>query len=152
MNSKKLSTFNSQISTPSKGFTLIELLVVIAVMGVLAAAVFTAINPAKQTQRASDARAKSDIGQFAQALQGYYTVYKQYPPSGTGNYAGLTALTTSGDLKVIPSAPTGSYGYSFSATDRIALSYSLENPVTTGAYWCWTSNSGTASEIASCIP
>jgi len=34
------------------GFTLIELLIVIAILGILAAAVLVAINPAKRTRQA----------------------------------------------------------------------------------------------------
>lgn len=44
-----------------KGFTLIELLVVIAIIGILAGIMFVAINPKAQSDKAEDARIKSDL-------------------------------------------------------------------------------------------
>src|SRR3990167_2861309 len=89
------------------GFTLIELLIVIAVLGILAAAVLVAVNPAKRTRQARDAARKNDIGSLATAIQAYYTT------PGQGLYAsGLTSLTASGDLKQVPAGPTGeAYSY-----------------------------------------
>jgi prepilin-type N-terminal cleavage/methylation domain-containing protein len=46
-----------------KGFTLIELLVVIAIIGILAGILFVAIDPAAQTNKAEDAKAKSQLSQ-----------------------------------------------------------------------------------------
>ncbi len=65
------------------GFTLIELLVVIAVLGVLAAGVFTAINPLKRLQQARDAQRKTDIGQMANAIETYAVAHGgKYPITG----------------------------------------------------------------------
>src|SRR3989344_8205588 len=84
-----------------QGFTLIELLIVIAILGVLAAGVVAAINPGKRIRQTNDAKIKNDIGQIATAQQGYATVNQVYT-------ADTADLVTSGDLKVIPTAPTGS--------------------------------------------
>src|SRR3989344_605764 len=91
-----------------KGFTLIELLIVIAILGILAAAVLVAINPAKRTKQARDAGRKNDIGSLATELQAYYTT------PGQGFYpTALNVLTASGGLKQVPTDSTyGSYGYS----------------------------------------
>lgn len=49
----------------SKGFTLIELLIVIAIIGILAAGITIAINPAQKINAAKNARVKSDLAQIA---------------------------------------------------------------------------------------
>ncbi len=56
-----------------KGFTLIELLVVIAIIGILAAVVLVAINPAERINEANDSKVKSDLGQVATAVETCYT-------------------------------------------------------------------------------
>ncbi len=61
------------------GFTLIELLVVIAVIGVLAAGVFTAINPLKRLQQARDSQRKIYLAQIQNALTEYYVQHQKYP-------------------------------------------------------------------------
>ena len=137
------------------GFTLIELLIVIAILGILAAAVLVAVNPAKRQRQARDSARKSDVGQIATALQAYFTTPGQglYPVS-------MGILTASGDLKQIPSGPTGeAYNYTIRAADssEAALYVALEDPTTdcTGSYaWCWQSAVGRAQEITagSCTP
>ena len=85
------------------GFTLIELLVVIAVVGVLAAGVFTAINPLEQLARARDADRKVKLGQLAQALQTYFTSKIQFPAV---NNSWITTLKNEGELKNVPAQST----------------------------------------------
>lgn len=62
-----------------KGFTLIELLIVIAVLGVLAVAVLSAINPIEQINRGKDTGSRSDSEQFIGAIDRYYTSAGYYP-------------------------------------------------------------------------
>lgn len=64
------------------GFTLIELLIVIAILGVLAAAVLVAVNPAKRMSQARDAQRKNDLGQVKNALESYNAFYGSYPDTG----------------------------------------------------------------------
>lgn len=134
-----------------RGFTLIELLVVIAIVGVLAAVVLIAINPAKRLAQARDSGRKSDIGQIATAAQAYYTTSGGYPTA-------LADLTTSGDLKIVPNAPTNATcttGYTITTfgtppTEMIS-SVCLESPTTSGfvsGAWAWCSNKGTAKEYS----
>ena len=66
---QKLSTLTP---TP-KGFTLIELLVVIAVLGVLAAGVLVAVNPAEQLAKGRDAGRISGVAQLGRVMEGYST-------------------------------------------------------------------------------
>ena len=88
----------------SRGFTLIELLVVIAVLGILATIVLLAVNPGEQLARGRDSSRVAGVTQLGRALQAYYTANgSSYPVQGT-NW--LTTLTSSSDVKLIPSNPT----------------------------------------------
>ena len=88
----------------SKGFTLIELLVVIAILGILAAVVLVAINPAQRIAEANDTKMKSAVSSVATAVEACYT------QTATGDYTGCDSgakLVTGGFLKVTPNpAPT----------------------------------------------
>lgn len=61
------------------GFTMIELLIVIAVLGVLATAVLSAINPIEQINRGRDTGTRSDAEQLIGAIDRYYTSAGYYP-------------------------------------------------------------------------
>lgn len=62
-----------------KGFTLIELLIVIAVLGILAVAVLSAINPIEQINRSKDTGSRSDSEQLVSAIERYYATSGWYP-------------------------------------------------------------------------
>lgn len=83
-----------------KGFTLIELLIVITIMGILAVAVLSAINPIEQMKKARDAARKSDAAELLNAYERYFTTFGCYPwnmpaggPCGTGNVPNATVVT-----------------------------------------------------------
>jgi len=149
------------------GFTLIELLLVIAIIGILAAVVAVAINPAQKIKQANDAKAKSDVGQIASAAQSYYTLNGGYPVTGA---AGLTALTTASELTAIPAVPNSSYTYTYTAyataggttactvptgatpCGAFSVGSTLLAPVTATYVWCFRSATGVAAEAATCAP
>ncbi len=137
------------MSEARKGFTLIELLIVIAILGVLAAGVVTAINPLRRINQANDSKVKNDVGQIATAEQAYYTTNQVY-------VADPNALVTSGDLKVVPSAPSGYTAYSVSCSAgclEVQVSGPLKAPAIVGnGVFCWKSASGTAIETTGCAP
>ncbi len=62
-----------------KGFTMIELLVVIAVIGVLAVAVLSSINPLEQINKGRDTKRRSDAAQILNAIDRYYASQEKYP-------------------------------------------------------------------------
>jgi len=62
-----------------KGFTMIELLIVIAVLGILAVAVLSAINPIEQINRSKDTGTRSDAEQLIGAIDRFYTANGYYP-------------------------------------------------------------------------
>src|SRR5262245_55443132 len=61
------------------GFTMIELLIVIAIIGVLAVAVLSAINPIEQINKSRDTRLRSDASQLLSAADRYYASKEVYP-------------------------------------------------------------------------
>lgn len=63
----------------ARGFTLIELLIVIAVLGILAVAVLSAINPIEQINRSRDTGSKSDAEQLIGAVDRFYAIRGFYP-------------------------------------------------------------------------
>lgn len=66
-----------------EGFTLVELLVVVALIGILAVAVLSTINPIEQANRARDAAYKNDAAEIVNAEERFYTTTQAYPWSTT---------------------------------------------------------------------
>ncbi|KUK79563.1 MAG: hypothetical protein XD95_0296 [Microgenomates bacterium 39_7] len=97
--------FSSQL-----GFTMIELLIVITILGILAVAVLSAINPIEQINRGRDTGSQSDAEQLLSAIdrynafQGYYPWQEDANDLDTGLVAssydenGWTPLATDGTL------------------------------------------------------
>ena len=77
----------------NKGFTLIELLIVISVLGILAVAVLSAINPVEQINRSRDTGTRSDAEQLISAIDRYYAGKSFYPWALDAN-SDNTALDT----------------------------------------------------------
>lgn len=61
------------------GFTMIELLVVISILGILAVAVLSAINPIEQINRGRDTRSRSDAEQLVTSIERYNAFQQYYP-------------------------------------------------------------------------
>ncbi|HEX9817680.1 MAG TPA: type II secretion system protein, partial [Patescibacteria group bacterium] len=61
------------------GFTMIELLIVIAILGILAVAVLSAINPIEQINRSRDTGSRSDAEQLISAIDRFYAFNGYYP-------------------------------------------------------------------------
>jgi len=72
----KLETGNWGLN---KGFTLIELLVVVTLLAILAVAVWSALNPLEQVNKARDSRNEADASQLLAAIERYYTGNFSFP-------------------------------------------------------------------------
>jgi prepilin-type N-terminal cleavage/methylation domain-containing protein len=82
-------------SLSMSGFTMIELLVVIAVIGILAVAVLSSINPIEQINKGRDTSKRSDVEQLLSAADRYYAIQTFYPWNRTTST--YTAANTSPD-------------------------------------------------------
>ncbi len=121
-----------------KGFTLIELLIVIAVIGILANAVLSAINPVEQIRKARDSRRKSNAAELLNAMERYYTSFEGWPsgidltattPVGV-QVTGLTGLTN--EIKSefgqrIIKAGNELYAYNSDADQFVHICYQIES-------------------------
>lgn len=94
----------------TSGFTLVELLVVIGVIGALATTIITIINPATQTQRANDARRKSDLAQIQKALELFYNDNGRYPPHSS-DYEICPTTASCGATGIVWGASSGWANY-----------------------------------------
>lgn len=65
--------------TSQLGFTMIELLIVITILGILAVAVLSAINPIEQINRGRDTGTQSDAEQLLSAIDRYNAFQGYYP-------------------------------------------------------------------------
>ncbi|MBI4029213.1 MAG: prepilin-type N-terminal cleavage/methylation domain-containing protein [Candidatus Blackburnbacteria bacterium] len=78
-----------------RGFTLIELLIVISIIGILAVAVLSAINPIEQIRKGTDTGKKSDSAELLNAMERFYATFQCYPwDFSTSCAATLTTLPT----------------------------------------------------------
>lgn len=77
------------------GFTMIELLIVITILGILAVAVLSAINPIEQINRGRDTGTQSDAEQMINAIERYNAFQGKYPwkKESTGSFA-ISTFTT----------------------------------------------------------
>jgi prepilin-type N-terminal cleavage/methylation domain-containing protein len=143
-----------------KGFTLIELLIVVAILGILSAAVITAINPAKRISQARDAQVKMNLGQLKSALESYYVMHGSYPTTkpigefdgwrgecdmpvawGTGNFprTGPNAYIPNfapDEIKILPTDPRNRYGicyfYATTGNEYKLMAHGLPENYTVG--------------------
>ena len=74
-----MKSLKLKIKSWQKGFTLIELLIVIALIGILAVALLSAINPLEQLRKGRDSARKADAAELMNAVERFYASYQCYP-------------------------------------------------------------------------
>jgi len=85
----------------SSGFTLIELLVVITLIGVLAVAVLSALNPIEQINKARDAGKRADSSQLLTAIDRYFASNEKFPWNNFTDHSTSVDLAFSGTGEMI---------------------------------------------------
>lgn len=91
------ASFAQRSDHPQKGFTLIELLIVIGIIGILAAIVLVAVDPAKRLKQARNARRYAEVNSILNAILNYTVDNRGTLPSA------ISAATETGSVLVIGS-------------------------------------------------
>lgn len=94
----------------NKGFTLIELLVVITLIGILAVAVLSALNPIEQLNKGRDAKKRADSSQTVNAFDRYFASNEKFP---WNNFA----TTPGADVDVAYGGPIDWIGFGICSSD-----------------------------------
>lgn len=114
------------------GFTMIELLIVITILGILAVAVLSAINPIEQINRGRDTGSQSDAEQLLSAIERYNAFQGFFPWQAKADHVGETGnalgiddgegqpvAITDGEEGTVPSFP-GDGGDACTMIDRLS--------------------------------
>src|SRR5688572_17640139 len=97
----------------AKGFTLIELLIVIGIIGILAAIILVAVDPAKRLKQSRNARRFAETNAILNAILNYTVDYKGTLPSAvlsaTTGQAVVIGTAVGGTLNttICPATATG---------------------------------------------
>lgn len=132
-----------------KGFTLIELLIVIAILGILAAVVLAALNPAEQLARGRDASRIQSLAGIGHGIQAYATSQGGNAPAATNWY---TTVSNSGDVSAHLMLPdtnivadcSGGTAISLNAGEKVC--YNLESDNVNFEVWTITESQSNRSK------
>ena len=95
---------NNAVSRSNGGFTMIELLIVITILGILATAVLSAINPIEQINRGRDTGSQSDAEQLLSAIERHNAFKGYYPWQADANDTVLSVGAANGLPDLITAA------------------------------------------------
>ena len=114
----------SSSAKSNKGFTLIELLIIIGIIGILAAIILVAVDPARRLKQSRNARRSAETNAILNAILNYTVDYKGTLPtaisSATANHTFV--IGTTGGAIATTYCPSTVTGTTFDATSTINLS------------------------------
>lgn len=114
------------------GFTMIELLIVISILGILAVAVLSAINPVEQINRGRDTGTRSDAEQLISAVD-RFNAFQGYYPWQTDADDTVDELMTLGAEPILVSADAPIDAADCSTLNKLSTGTALDtNTCTTG--------------------
>lgn len=123
----------------NRGFTLIELLIVVALIGILAIALLSAINPIEQAKKARDSGRKSDAAELLNAFERYNTTYDCYPWNGSGGVPKPCAnyqLAAGAASRLLPAGfQTGGVAYNLISTNEIKVQFPGRSTISKSEMW-----------------
>lgn len=130
------------------GFTMIELLIVIAVLGILAAAVLSAIDPIEQINRGKDTASKNDAEQLLSATERYYANKGFYPwHTKTTDEPGILVWQDTAKNTFVDNAASTELVLTKLSTDENELKNSFVSKITAGSYNdLWIYNAGATGD------
>lgn len=136
-----------------KGFTMIELLVVIAVIGVLAVAVLSTINPIEQINKGRDTRHRSDAAQLMNAIDRYYAIQEEFPWNTTnaGVYTPVPASDTPAEAFTYTPGDDSGWLDILVTTDEVKQSFITRLQSTDGDRIFLMKPTGTSSTMYACF-
>ncbi len=136
-------------SGDSSGFTLIELLIVIAILGILAAGLLVALDPAERIRQSSDTRAINDVAEFSKQIEqwtiqtGDGGIPGDYPDSvAEVNAANITWNPPSGYAYTFTPNANGANTFSLRVDALISRKYSTGTPPAAGPRFIYDSSKG----------
>jgi len=113
------------MTSRKKGFTLIELLIVIGILGILAAIILVAVDPAKRLRQTRNARRYAEVNALLNAILNYTVDYKGTLPSAISS----STSTGANFVQVIGDAGTNTTATMAAACPSATIG--ISNPV----YW-----------------
>lgn len=116
------------LARKAAGFTMIELLIVITILGILAVAVLSAINPLEQINRGRDTARQGDAEQLLGALERYNAFQERFPWEDAG--APSAPVDATGAVEATLGTGAAPVGHGFVAADSTWLTPDAADDVT----------------------